>query len=174
MIETERLILRRLTASDHEALESLFGNAEVMNSSVDGPLNSEEVATWLSDQIELYKSDSGIEILAVICEATSELIGYCGLTLYPDIDGVPEIEIGYRLVRKFWGSGYATEAAIAIRDYAFTDLRVDRLVALIEPVNKRSIRVAEKLGMEYEKDVMLDDYDYPDHLYAIRKYRKNA
>ena len=170
MIETERLILRRLTASDHEALESLFGNAEVMKSSVDGPLNSEEVATWLSDQIELYKSSNGIEILAVISEATSELIGYCGLTLYPDIDGVPEIEIGYRLVRKFWGSGYATEAAIAIRDYAFTDLRVDRLVALIEPVNKRSIRVAEKLGMEYEKDVMLDDYDYPDHLYAIRKY----
>jgi RimJ/RimL family protein N-acetyltransferase len=169
MIETERLILRRLTASDHEALESLLGNAEVMNSSVDGPLDSEEVATWLSDQIELYETDNGIEIFAVINRATSELIGYCGLTLHLDIDGVPEIEIGYRLIRKLWDSGYATEAAIAIRDYAFTDLKVDRLVALIEPVNKRSIRVSEKLGMEYEKDVMLDEYDYPDHLYAMRK-----
>jgi len=169
MIETERLILRRLTASDHEALESLFGNAEVMKSSVDGPLDSENVATWLSDQIGSYETGNGIENLAAINRTTSELIGCCGLTLYPDIDGVPEIEIGYRLARRFWGSGYATEAAIAIRDYAFTDLKIDRLVALIEPVNKRSIRVAEKLGMKYEKDVMLDDYDYPDYLYAMCK-----
>ena len=62
-----------------------------------------------------------------------------------------------------WGYGYATEAARAVRDYAFSELNLNRLVALIEPVNQRSIRVAEKLGMRYEKDVMLEGYDYPDY-----------
>ncbi len=92
----------------------------------------------------------------------------------PDIDGVAEFEIGYRLIRSVWGNGYATEAAIAVRDHAFTVLNLTRLVALIEPVNNRSIRVAEKLGMKYEKDVFLPDYDHADHLYSMRKPEESS
>lgn len=167
MIETERLVLRRLVVSDHEAFDALFADEEVMESSDNGPLNTREVGVWLNGQIESYKKNSGIEILAVEIKSTSEVIGYCGLTQFRDIDGLAEIEIGYRLIRKFWGCGYATEAASAIRDHAFSELNLSRLVALIEPVNKRSIGVAKKLGMNYEKEAMMEGYDHPDHLYTM-------
>jgi len=167
MIETKRLLLRRLVISDHEALDTLFANEEVMESSNDGPLNTKEVGVWLKSQIEGYQECCGIEIMAVEIRSTSEVIGYCGLTKSPDIDGATEIEIGYRLIRKFWGHGYATEAASAVRDYAFSELALPRLVALVEPVNRQSIAVARKLGMTYEKDVMMEGYDHPDHLYSI-------
>ncbi|MEM7563239.1 MAG: GNAT family N-acetyltransferase [Pseudomonadota bacterium] len=167
MIETKRLILRQFMLRDLEALKILLGDNEVMESSVDGPLDSAQIEAWLSEQFAGYKNGDGIEVLAVVNKSTTELIGYCGLFRFSDIDGANEIEVGYRLIRSAWGRGFATEAAIAIRDYAFSDLNLPRLIALIEPVNSRSIRVAEKLGMAYEKDVMLEDYDYPDHLYSI-------
>jgi RimJ/RimL family protein N-acetyltransferase len=167
MIETKRLSLRRLAESDHGALDTLFGDEEVMESSVDGTLSTEEVGAWLKEQIDGYVEADGVEILAVEVTSTSEVIGYCGLTRYPAIDGTTEIEIGYRLKRECWGLGYATEAASAVRDYAFTKLKLPRLVALIEPGNTRSVRVAEKLGMRFEKEVMMQGFDHPDHLYTM-------
>jgi hypothetical protein len=95
------------------------------------------------------------------------VIGYCGLFYFPDIDGQPEIEIGYRLARSAWGHGYATEAALSVRDFAVTTLGIKRLIAMIDPSNLASIRVAEKLGMRYEKEVMLEGYTHPDHIYAM-------
>ena len=167
MIETERLLLRRLVLSDHVALDTLLGNQEVMESSDDGPLNTEQVGAWLEGHIQGYEKNTGIEILAIEGKSNAEFIGYCGLTEYPDINGVREIEVSYRLIWKFWGCGYATEAASAIREYAFSDLNLPRLVALIEPVNKRSIGVARKLGMTLEKEVLMEGYDHPDHLYSM-------
>ena len=66
-----------------------------------------------------------------------------------------------------WGKGYATEAAGAVRDYGLGVLGRRRLVAIIDPQNAASIRVAEKIGMHFEKEVMLEGYTYPDHLYAL-------
>ena len=171
MIETKRLRLRRVRISDHAAFDSLFSDEEVMESSDDGPLDSKEVGVWMNRQIDVYEKSNGVEMLAVEMKSTSEVIGYCGLTQFRDIDGLPEVEVGYRLIRKFWGYGYATEAAGAVRDYAFSALNLPRLVALIEPVNERSIRVARKLGMSCEKEVMMEGYDHPDHLYTIDNQR---
>ena len=95
-------------------------------------------------------------------------MGYAGLFHFPDIAGRPEIEVGYRLARSHWGQGFATEAVTAIREYAFGVLRMPRLIALIDPQNTASIRVAEKVGMHYEREVMLEGYTHPDHLYSIR------
>ena len=167
MIETTRLELRPLMSSDHRALDMLFSDQQAMNSSINGSKTSEEVMVWLTAQIAKSKDKSGISLLAVKQKLNAQVIGYCGLTLFPDIDGSAEIEIGYRLIRKYWGSGYATEAATAVRDYAFIELKLTRLVALIEPINQRSIGVARKIGMAYEKDIMLEGYDHPDHLYSM-------
>ena len=104
---------------------------------------------------------------AVVERARDQTIGYCGLFLFPDIDGVAEIEIGYRLARASWGRGFASEAARAVVAYAFEALRLPRLIALIDPANTASLRVASKIGMRYEKDAMLPGYTHPDHLYAL-------
>jgi RimJ/RimL family protein N-acetyltransferase len=173
MIETQRLVLRRLILADRAALKVLLGDDEVMSSSDRGPLSGEEVHAWLRNEIHELKKTRVAGKLAIIRRSDSQFIGYCGLTLLPEIDGIADYELGYRLIRSAWGNGYATEAAIAVRDYAFTVLNLTRLVALIEPINKRSIRVAEKLGMKYERDVLLPDYDHPDRLYSMCKPDEN-
>ena len=167
VLHTQRLQLRRFHINDAEAMISIFGDAEVMKYG-NGILSQDQVERWIENAIISYK-EFGYGPFAVELRANKKLIGYCGLFHFPDVDGQPETEIGYRLAKSFWGKGYATEAAFAVRDHAFNTLDIKRLVALIDPSNMASIRVAAKLSMSYEKDVMLDGYTYPDHLYTLSR-----
>lgn len=163
--ETNRLIIRRFELSNHAAMTRVFGDAEVMRFG-DGPQSAEWVHGWLEKCLERYER-WGYGPWAVVEKSGGEVIGYCGLFYFPDVNGRPEVEIGYRLACAYWGRGYATEAVIAARDYAFNALGLTRLIALIDPGNAASIHVAEKAGMRYEADVMLPGYTHPDRLYAI-------
>jgi ribosomal-protein-alanine N-acetyltransferase len=84
---------------------------------------------------------------------THRVIGHCGL-LDKEVEGHAEIELVYVLAADSWGRGYATEIAIALRDYAFRELGLRRLISLIEPENIASMRVAEKAGMAFEKEIV--------------------
>jgi ribosomal-protein-alanine N-acetyltransferase len=165
-LKTQRLLLRHFQIEDLEQIhQQVFGDAQVMHFG-DGPQTREWVHQWLVRHIDGYEK-YGYGPYAVTERKTQKIIGYCGLFYFPDINGQSEVEIGYRLARSTWRQGYATEAARAVRDFAFNDLQFSRLVALIDPGNIASIRVAKKLGMQYEKDVMQQGYDHPDHLYAL-------
>ena len=166
IVKTERLVLRKFRLSDADAMNRVFGDPEVMYFG-DGVQTPKWVHEWLHRCFENDRQKSGIGPLAVVEKSSTETIGYCGLFYFPDVCGQPETEIGYRLVRPYWGRGYATEAARAVRDYAFNILRLPRLIAMIDPQNVASIRVVEKLGMHYEKDVMFEGYTHPDRVYAI-------
>lgn len=166
VIETDRLVIRRWRAADLEAMTAMLGDPEVMRFS-DGIMDAPAAARWLQARIDQTSGGSITGPWAVVERVTDSAIGYCGFFELPDIHGVEETEIGYRLARASWGRGYATEAARAVRDYGFDVLGLTRLVALIDPGNLRSIRVAEKIGMRYEKDVMLDGYTHPDRLYVV-------
>ena len=166
IVEAERLRLRRLRPSDAAAMDQVFTDPEVMRFS-DGVKSPAWVRDWLDSSEQQFYEPWGFGPWAVVERSSETVLGYCGLFRFPDIDGVPEIELGYRLARAHWGRGFATEAALAVRNYAFETLRLPRLVALVDPANTASIRVAEKIGMHFEKDVMLEGYTYPDHLYAL-------
>ncbi len=84
---------------------------------------------------------------------TGDLVGYCGLVV-KDVDGVEEHEVIYILARDAWGRGYATEIAAGIIDYAFSDRRLSRVISMIHPDNDASARVAERVGMAYERDAI--------------------
>jgi RimJ/RimL family protein N-acetyltransferase len=127
------------------------------------------VDAWLRTCFERYYQTWGFGPYAVVERQRQAVIGYCGLFFFPDINGQPEVEIGYRLERSAWGRGYATEAARAVRDFAFGDLGMQRLIAIIDPSNIASIRVAEKIGMHHEAEVMLEGYTHPDHVYVIAR-----
>jgi RimJ/RimL family protein N-acetyltransferase len=127
------------------------------------------VDAWLRTCFERYYQTWGFGPYAVVDRQRQAVIGYCGLFFFPDINGQPEVEIGYRLVRSAWGRGYATEAARAVRDFAFGDLGMQRLIAIIDPSNIASIRVAEKIGMHHDAEVMLEGYTHPDHVYIIAR-----
>ena len=163
--ETGRLILRPFHMSDDEAMQRVLGDIEVMRFSA-GVKTPEGVRAWLCRCVENYQKQS-FGLWAVVEKTSGEVIGYCGLTHFPDVAGLPETEIGYRLARPYWGHGYATEAVQAVRDYAFETLGLRRLIALVDPDNVASIRVAEKIGLRYEKDVMLEGYTHPDRVYSI-------
>ena len=149
-------------------MDSVFGDPEVMRFGR-GVQTREWVQAWLETCLEHYFQTWGFGPYAVLEQQSQEVIGYCGLFFFPDIDGQAEVEIGYRLALSAWGKGYASEAAKAVRDYAFTALDIRRLIAMIDPSNTASIRVAEKIGMYYEKDVMFEGYTHPDRVYAIAR-----
>ena len=166
IIETERLFLRHFHILDSEAMQRVFGDAEVMRFGP-GIQTTQWIHDWLRGCLENYYQTWGFGPWAVVERSSRVIIGYCGLFYYPDINGRPETEIGYRLARPVWGCGYATEAVLAVREYGFNVLCLPRLIAMIDPQNIASIRVAEKAGMRYEAEVMFTGYTHPDHVYAI-------
>jgi RimJ/RimL family protein N-acetyltransferase len=165
VMETARLRIRRFDENDADALLRVFGDAEVMRFS-DGVQTSEWVRQWIRTCIVSYDL-RGYGPWAVVRKSDDACLGYCGLFYFDNVNGKSEIEIGYRLARHAWGKGYATEAVCAVSDYAFDMLGLTRLIALIDPHNSASIRVAEKIGMHHEADVMFAGYDHPDRVYAI-------
>lgn len=163
-IATDRLKLRPIKKSDAEPMSDVLGNEAVMEFSDDGALEDSQINDWISGKVEQFEA-TGRPVMAVTDQETGEVIGYCGL-FDCEIEGVSEVEIGFRFAANHWGKGYATEAVTALLDYARQNLRLERVVAMIDPSNEGSLGVAEKLGMKYEKDIMIPGYDHPDKLYV--------
>ena len=160
-LETPRLILRTFQGSDLEALVPIMGDAEVQKFSKFGVEDRAGIQKFLKG-VQAREERDGVTQYAVILRETQELIGDCGI-MVQQVDGSPEFEIGYKLARKFWGHGYATEAAIACRNYGIKAKGIRRFVSIIDPANIASARVAQKVGMSLEKrslywDSMVDIY----------------
>src|SRR6266496_2461950 len=168
ILTTERLFIRHFHILDLDSMVHVFVDPEVMRFG-DGVQTKEWVETWLRTCLERYYQEWGFGPYAVVEKESHSVIGYCGLFFFSDVNGKPEVEVGYRLRRSEWRQGFATEAVQAVRDYAFNTLGLKRLIAIIDPANTASIRVAEKIGMKYEQDVMFEGYDHPDHAYAITR-----
>jgi ribosomal-protein-alanine N-acetyltransferase len=149
LIETPRLVLRNFVPEDLDALSALMANAEFMRFS-SGLFIREETASFLFDRV-IAPARAGLPSqLALLLREERRLIGYCGF-FRQVVDDVNEIEIGYRLHPDYWNRGLATEAARAVRDYAFEALKLKRVISLIHPENHASRRVTEKNGMTLEK-----------------------
>ena len=164
--QTDRLNLRQFDTDDLDDLTEVLGNADVMTYSVTGPLTQVEV----QEHIRRYCAHWhrwGYGLCAVVHRTNGKVLGYCGLQYFDEIDGRPEIEVGYRLNRDYWGCGYASEAAAAIVEFGFAVLGLERIIAMIDPRNLRSIRVAEKIGLYYEKDA--DCGGYIDRIYVSER-----
>jgi RimJ/RimL family protein N-acetyltransferase len=165
LLITKRLLLRHFAMDDADAMLAVFGDAEVMRFG-NGPQTLEWVQGWLARHMTHYER-LGYGPYAVVERESNKVIGYCGLFHFPDVNGQPEVEIGYRLRRSSWGMGYATEAARAVMNHAFDSLSLERLIAIIDPGNTASIHVAQKLGMHYEADVMFEGFTHPDYVYSM-------
>lgn len=152
---TSRLIIRQFQADDLDDLAAIFADPEVMHFSATGIKTYAQTQAFLERMLCQYQQ-KGFGLYALLEKSTQRIIGYCGLLSW-SIDGKREIEIGYRLASTHWGQGLGTEAAQAISDYAWQQLGIEGLICLIEPDNQRSIRVAQKIGMTYERNTMILD-----------------
>ena len=146
MIETERLLLREMTAADLPALGQILQDAEVMYA-YNGPFSDEETRQWLDRQLARYEAYGHRHGLwAVVLKATGGMIGQCGLTLQPWKDR-ELLEIGYLFQKAHWHQGYATEAARACKAYAFDTLDAEEVCSIIRDTNLPSQGVARRNGM---------------------------
>jgi RimJ/RimL family protein N-acetyltransferase len=145
---TPQLIFREMTPDDLDDMAALLGGPEVMRY-YPRPKTRDEASAWISWNQRLYRTHGyGLWLLSL--RDTGKFVGDCGLTPQ-QVDGATEIEVGYHVRTAFQGRGLATEAASACRDYARDVLKVNRLVAIIDPRNRPSQRVAEKLGLVVER-----------------------
>lgn len=157
ILETSRLTLRYITSRDAEALMPILGDAEVMQFSIIGVHSKKQIKQFIEQRLISYM-EYGFGLYAIVHKQNQELIGYCGFFIQ-SIEQQKEVEVGYRLARKYWGQGLATEAAKAVVEYGHQRFNFQRFVCLIEIENSRSIRVANKLGMTLEKKIIYHGLD---------------
>lgn len=172
ILETDRLCLRRLVPDDLDALYSLYRDPEMRlyfppeGSSPDGTLTLEETREELEWFLNGHPRHPELGLWATILKETGAFIGRCGLLPWT-IDGQEEVEIAYMIDKAYWGAGLGTEAARGIRDYAFQQLGLERLICLIYPENTASIKVATNTGMTFEREAV--DEHGPYHIYSMSK-----
>jgi ribosomal-protein-alanine N-acetyltransferase len=148
-IETERLRIRSLEVADAASLAAIWSDPEVTRH-MGGPRDFAAIREGLEE--DARTGDQAVmDLWTVVEKASGQVIGHCGF-LEKDVDGQAEIELIYVFASDCWGKGYATEAALALRDHAFRHLGLRRFIALIAPGNPASARVAEKIGMQLEKE----------------------
>ena len=166
--ETERLILREFTLDDAEDFFRIYTDAETMRFQVLPENYSVEVERYyLARHIENYYETLGFGIWAVILKKNNRLIGRCGLVCQP-LEGGEAIEVSYLIEREFWNQGFASEAASATLKLGFEKYNLQRIVAFIDPRNTASARVAEKIGMRFERKVEFKSFGEVD-LYMAEK-----
>ncbi len=148
MLETERLLIRPFTLDDLPRLIEMRADPEVSKYLGGRQLQN---ADALAKRVEVYidcTEKFGFGMSAMIWKETGELIGWSGLQ---PLDGTPEIEVGYGMIKDFWGKGIGYECAKAWLEFGFNEKGLERIVAVAYPENKISWRIMEKLGMHYEK-----------------------
>lgn len=144
VLETPRLLLRKMRLSDIDALSAIMQDERVMYA-YNGAFNDEETAIWLERQLQRYEM-FGFGLWAAALKETGEMIGQCGITMQTYQAGlVPEI--GYLFAFRHWHKGYATEAAAACKEYGFHVLHFDALYSIIRDTNAASQNVALRNGM---------------------------
>jgi [ribosomal protein S5]-alanine N-acetyltransferase len=147
-LETKRLVLRPMLESDFEALHLIFTDPNVMAAFQHDPFTREQMQRWLQRNLD-HQNEFGYGLFSVTLKETETLIGDCGLEQMDDMNAA---ELGYDFRSDFWNQGYATEAACAVRDYAFDVLQLPQLISLIRAGNLASKRVAEKVGMTLSEE----------------------
>lgn len=155
-LETARIILRELTPADAPAMLPILGDPENMRW-YPRAFTPAEIASGIERQIERYRTGTGL--LGMVLKETGALVGDCG-PAWQDVDGRPELEIGYHVHPAWQKRGLATEAARAVAAYAFASLGVDGVISMIRPENLPSRRVAEKNGLALDRVIFWHGYDH--------------
>ncbi len=166
ILETERLILRRLLPDDLDRLFALYSDQQTRQYFPEGTLTYEETKEELEWFLNGHPEHPELGLWATIHKATNQFIGRCGLLPWT-IDERAEVEVAYLLDKAYWRQGLGTEAALAIAQYGFEQLHLSRLICLIDRENQASMKVATNIGMTFEKKG--EDEKGPFLLYSMSK-----
>jgi ribosomal-protein-alanine N-acetyltransferase len=151
VLETARLILRRLTPADAPFILTLLNDPDWLRFIGDrGVRTLEQAADYIAaGPVQMY-ARYGFGLYLTELKAGAEPIGLCGLIKRDFLD---DVDIGFAFLPRYRSAGYAFEAAAAVLDYARSALGLRRVVAIVDPANERSVRLLEKLGLRFERMV---------------------
>ncbi|HEY6928850.1 MAG TPA: GNAT family N-acetyltransferase [Thermoanaerobaculia bacterium] len=166
LVETDRFGLREMRREDLDFIAGMLADPEVMRF-YPKPLSRDESAAWIDRQLERYRTD-GHGLWLVVDKGSGAPVGQVGL-VNQLVDGVHEPEIGYLIHRPYWRQGYASEAALGVRSYAWSMPGRNRVISLIRPNNLPSQGVARKLGMRIEKETLFRGL--PHLVFSVEKDR---
>ena len=155
VIETDRLLLRRFTEDDASLLYELNLDPEVIRYTHDPVIDVEHAKKVLNEVILPQYILYGHGRWVVHLRSNLGFTGWCGLKYLSETN---EVDLGYRFMKKFWGNGYATEAALACIEYGFGKLDLRQIVGRALPGNLASIKVLEKCGMKYLHEEVVHGY----------------
>jgi RimJ/RimL family protein N-acetyltransferase len=157
-LQSERLMTRKLVFEDHKIWTAYFEDPENCKffPNVFNENPEERAIRWVNKGLLRYQEQTyGLQ--ALIHKETGAFIGQCGLLLQ-EIDSQKELEVGYHILRKYWGQGYAPEAARLFLKYAFDHKLAESVISIIHVDNIKSQRVADKNGLKREKETQWNGY----------------
>ncbi len=161
VLETTRLVIRQFTAGDAELIWLLNQDPEVTQFTHDPVRDPEHAGEVLLQHILPQYALYNFGRWAVHLKGNLDFIGWCGLKFRPER---METDLGYRLMKSYWGKGYATEAAAGCLRFGFEKLHIQEIIGRAEPGNMASVRVLEKCGMEYIGNEMVDGFNVRTYL----------
>lgn len=154
ILETPRLILRQFKETDAPLILSLNSDPEILKYLHEPVLETIEQAEKVLQDIILPQYNNKLGRWAIHVKDGMDFIGWCGLKYRPELD---EVDLGYRLIQKAWGKGFATEAAQNTLDHGLNTLQLKLITGRAHIENIASIKVLEKIGMEYLGEGIVDD-----------------
>ena len=166
-LQSARLVTRKLSENDIPTWADFFADQEAVQYMPTYGLtsNMERSKHWIDKQLKRYE-ENRYGLQALIEKGTGNFIGQCGL-LVQEVDGVNEFEVGYHIFKKYWGQGFATEAAKLFIDYVFDNDQTPSVISIIDKRNIRSQRVADKNHLAREKETSWNGLDV--YIYRIVK-----
>ena len=165
LLETTRLRIRPFDHGDAPFIVELVNGTFWLRFIGDRAVHNEEDARAYLDKGPLASYEQhGFGLWMVELKDTGEPVGMCGLLKR---DTLPDVDIGFAFLPRYWGKEYAVEAAAAVRDYARDVVGLKRLVAITERVNKGSIRVLEKIGLRFERMIVFHEGEAESRLFGL-------
>jgi|MGYP000735870297 [ribosomal protein S5]-alanine N-acetyltransferase len=150
-VETKRLILREILPTDIDGLFELDSDPEVHKYLGNKPIKDKTQIVDIINFIRQQYIDNGIGRWAIIDKKTNDFIGWTGLKLVTELTNNHQnyYELGYRLIKRYWGQGIATETALASLKFAFDKLKTDEVYAIADCTNNGSNKILQKVGLQF-------------------------
>ena len=165
VIETERLSLRQFFLADAAFIRELLNEPSFIQNIGDrGVRTLSDAEKYLETGPIASYARNGFGLYLVLLKESNEPIGMAGLIKR---DTLEDVDVGYAFLPRYWSKGYAIESVLALMEYAKNIVRLQRVVAIVDPANQGSIRVLEKAGFQFEKMVRLSEDDIELKLFGI-------
>jgi RimJ/RimL family protein N-acetyltransferase len=154
-IETERLILREFTREDSRFILELLNTEGWLKYVGDRNVyNEKQAADFIEERLRPSYTERGFGFFLVESKKDKKPMGMCGLVKR---EGLENIDLGFAFLPEYFGKGFAFESCMPVIEFAKMDVKADILDAITMPINKNSIALLERLGFNYERNVMLNE-----------------